>query len=308
MPHWKMAFDDWLRNHNGVIGGNELLGLGCSRSTLQRMVARDELVRMQFGVYRGRQWPDDELQRLTAICVAHPEAVVGFTTAARLWGFRRVEDQRIHVLVPHGASPQLSGVVVHRCRRIDPVDIVRRPDGIRVTSPPRTLFDGAFYLGLDAARSVLEQMLREKTCTLETVIDTFVRLAHPHRLGTRTMVEVIASRPKWRTALHSDLEKRVLDEIERQRLPSPVAQCRVDLPTGNTIHLDFGWPKWKVGIEVDDPTWHEGTRERHRDAHRDRKATTIGWVVIRISKIDVNGALADAISDVALILARRRAA
>lgn len=307
MPRWKRDFDDWLRKHNGVIGGAELLRLGCSKSTLQRMVAREELIRMQVGAYRGRQFPDDEMQRLTAISVAHPDAVIAFTTAARLWGFRNVEDRDIHVLVPHGASPMIDSATVHRCRQIDAVDIVHRPDGIRITSPPRTLFDSSYYLGEHSARSVLEQILRDRICTLGTVIDTFIRLAHPHRLGTRTMADVIASRPRWQKALHSDLEQRVLAEIERQLLPAPTTQCRIDLPTGRSIHLDFGWPASKVGLEVDDPTWHDGSRERHRDAHRDRKATTIGWAIVRISKIDVNGALADAIQDVALILAARRA-
>lgn len=198
MPAWNNSLDDWLRTHHGVIGATQLMRFGCSKSTMQRMVAREDLLRMQLGVYRGRQWPDDELQRLTAICVRNPAAVVGFTTAARLWSFRNVADRDIHVLVPHGASPALTGAVVHRCRRIDAVDIVHRPDGIRLTSPPRTLFDSAFYLGVDSARSVLEQMLHERTCTIGTVIDTFVRLGHPHRLGTRTMADVIASRPRWR--------------------------------------------------------------------------------------------------------------
>lgn len=282
--------------------------LGCSRRTMQRMVSRGELVRVYVGVYRARHAADTELARLVAICLAHPYAVVSFTTAARLWGFRRVEDQRIHVLVPHATSPLLPGVVVHRCRRIDTVDIVVRPDGIRLTSPPRTLFDAAYYLGLDAGRSVLEQILHERLCSLDTVIDTYVRLTHPHRLGARTLAEIIASRPRWRKALHSDLEMRVLNEIDRQRLPRPVSQCPVHLPTGRTIHLDFGWPEWKVGLEVDDPAWHEGVRERHRDAHRDRKATTVGWTIVRISKIDVNGALADAIRDVATILSGRHVA
>ncbi len=258
MPNWKKAFDDWLRSHNGVICGTKLMSLGCSKSTLKRMVARDELVRMQLGVYRGRQWPDDELQKLTAICVGNPDAVVGFTTAARIWGFRRVEDRRIHVLVPRGSSPNLPGAVVHRCRRIDPVDIVVRPDGIRLTSPPRTLFDSADMLGFSACRSAMEQLLHDKRCTLGTILDTHIRLAHPNRPGTHTMAEVIASRPKWRAALQSDLELRVLEEIERQRLPSVLTQCPVDLGGGRVIHLDFGWPQWQVGLEVDDPAWHAG--------------------------------------------------
>ena len=43
-------------------------------------------------------------------------------------------------------------VVIHRSHRIDPVDVVDRPDGIRVTSPPRTVFDLAAIARRRAAR------------------------------------------------------------------------------------------------------------------------------------------------------------
>ena len=190
-----------------------------------------------------------------ALCAMGMSIAIGFTTAFKLWGFRGVVDKRIHILTPHAASPEIAGVVVHRCRRIDAVDLVPRPDGIRVTSPQRTLFDSADLLGVRAARSVMEQILHEKLCTLGTINDTSIRLAHPNRPGSRTMAEMIGSRPAWRAALHSALELRVLMEIER-----------------------------------------------HRDMNRDRKAGTVGWLVPRVSKIDVNGGLADAVGDVGLIL------
>jgi hypothetical protein len=242
---------------------------------------------------------------MRAACARNPSAIIGFTTAATLWGLRRVNDLRIHVLVPHGASPELDGIVVHRCRHIDAVDLVERPDGIRVTSPPRTLFDSADMLGLSAARSVMEQIMHEGMGTLGTIVDTYHRLAHPLRPGSRTMADVIASRPRWRTALHSHLEQRVLEECERQGIPVAISQCPVEIPGERTIHLDFGWPEWKVGLEVDDPAWHMGFEERHRDTRRDRKAGTVGWYVPRVSKIDVDDDLADAIGDVKTILHRR---
>ncbi len=262
---------------------------------------------LQHGVYGSRQWPDSRERQLVALCSMGMSIAIGLTTAGTLWGFRAIKDKRIHLLTPHAVSPEVVGVVVHRCRRIDPVDLVERPDGIRMTSPPRTLFDSADLLGVRAARSVMEQILHEKLCTLGIINDTFIRLAHPNRPGTRTMAEVLASRPAWRTALHSDLEVRVLEEVERQHLPAPTTQCPIALPTGRTIHLDFGWPQWKVGLEVDDPTWHDGFEERHRDMHRDRKAGTLGWLVPRVSKIDVGGNLADAIDDVGQILRQRGA-
>lgn len=305
MPTWQSALDAWLRTHHGVVSSPQLQLLGCSPRTIRRMVARDQLAIVQRGVYVSRQWPAGRDQQLAAACARNASALIGFTTAAKLWGLRRVTDNRIHVLVPHGASPDLAGIIIHRCRRIDEVDIVRRDDGIRLTSPPRTLFDSADMLGVSASRSAMEQLLHEKRCTLGTILDTFLRLAHPNRPGSTTMAEVIASRPTWRQALQSDLELRVLEEIERQRLPAVETQCPVVLGDGRVIHLDFGWPQWRVGLEVDDPAWHAGVEERHRDANRDRKAAAIGWSIPRVSKIDVQGDLADAIRDVSMILSQR---
>ena len=75
--------------------------------------------------------------------------------------------------------PEMEGVVVHRCRRIDPVDVVERPDGIRLTSPPRTLFDSADMIGSESTASVLEQLLNEQRVTFGTISDTVQRLLSP---------------------------------------------------------------------------------------------------------------------------------
>jgi very-short-patch-repair endonuclease len=96
-------------------------------------------------------------------------------------------------------------------------------------------------------------------------------------------------------------------EIERQGLPLPVTQCPVELPDGSIIHVDFGWPEWKVGLEVDDPAWHSGALESQRDARRDRKATMQGWAVPRVSRLDVEQGIRDAVADVRVIIDRRRA-
>jgi hypothetical protein len=308
MPSWRTALDEWFRTHHGVIGAPRMKRLGCSPRTISRMVERGELITLLPGVFVSAQWPIGREQLMVAVCERIQFAVIGFPTAGREWRHRGVSDPLVHALVPHGSSPQMVGVVVHRCRRIDPVDIVERPDGIRLTSPPRTLFDSADMLGLSSARSVLEQMLHDKVCTIETVIDTYVRLGHVNRPGTRTMRLVLASRPAWRSALHSGLEMTVLEAIERAELPPAVVQCPLELEPGRVIHFDFGWPAFKVGLEIDDPAWHEGVEDRHRDIRRDRKAATLGWHVLRASKIDVNGALDDALADVAAVLSRRRRA
>lgn len=308
MPTWSASLDQWFSTHHGVINLATLLDLGVAPRTVDRMVARSELITMMPGVFRTRRMPTTREQMMVAVCLRNPFAMIGFTTAGQLWHVRKMKDPRIHALLPHGCSPELPGIVVHRCRRIDPVDIVERPDGIRLTSPPRTLFDSADMLGVAAARSALEQVLQEKVCTFGTIVDTYVRLGRPHRPGTATMRAVLASRPAWRAALHSDLESRILDEIERQGLPTPVTQCPVVGSDGHLLHIDFGWPEWKVGLEVDHPAWHDGVEERRRDARRDRKTAAAGWYTARVPEIDVRFGLVEAVRDVADVIDHRRLA
>jgi very-short-patch-repair endonuclease len=297
----------WLSTHWGIISATTLVELGCGERNIGRMVQRHELVGVLPGVYRSVQWPAGREQILGAICARNASAVIGFTTAGQLWSLRKMHDARIHVLIHHGHSPEMDGIVVHRCRRVDAVDIVQRNDGIRLTSPPRTLFDAADMIGASATASVLEQLLHEQRCTLGTVTDTLARLYHPRRPGSTTMLAVLRSRPAWRSALQSGLEAQVLEEIANQGLPTPTTQFRMSLPGGPAIAIDFAWPDLRVALEVDHPAWHAGGEESHRDKRRDRKLTSIGWSALRLTDTDVAAGLVEAIADVGVVLRTRAA-
>ncbi len=304
---WKPAVDAWFAAHHGAITTQTMRNLGASASTIARMAQRGDLARIAGGVYRHPATPLTDLPLMSAACQRFADVMVGFTSACSEWGLRGIPDCGVRMLAPHGVTPEIEGVIVHRSRRIDPVDRVERVDGIRLTSPPRSLCDAADLLGIAACSSALEQLIGNY-CTLATVVDTFVRLAHPQRPGTRTMQAVLRSRQAWRSALQSDLERRVLDEIRRQHLPMPVPQFRLRLPDGADIHLDFAWPEARVAVEVDHPAWHAGATQSHRDKHRDRKAATVGWLTARVTDLDVRSGLPEAIADLAAILALRSAA
>lgn len=305
MSDWLRPVNRWFAEHHGVAAHAQLVQLGMPPSTITGHARSGRLERVLPGVYRSPHWPSTREQMLAAACAANASVVVGFTSAAKLWRFRDVRDNGTHLLVPHGNAPRIEGFATHRCRRIDPVDIVCRPDGIRLTSPVRTLFDSADMLGFHATRSILEQILHEELATFGTVADTLTRLFHPHRPGSRILQEVVGSRPPWQRALHSSLEERVLAEIERQRLPPPVPQHPIEIAPGEVIHVDFGWPSFKVGLEVDDPAWHAGVVERQRDSRRDRRAAVMGWIVVRVSRLDIDTGLRSAIGEAGHILRSR---
>ncbi len=304
----------WLAAHLGVVPLERLLAFGFSRSTVYRMVDRGELEILLPGVFKGSQWPTGREQWMVAACMRNDGVAISFMTAAQLWRFRHLpKDALVHLLVPHNCSTLLrgdfDGYVIHRSRRIDPVDLVHRTDGIRLTSPTRTALDIADVVLDSVAGSILEQLINDGRGTLATHASTLARLGHPRRPGTKTMSRVIASRPNWRAAMQSDLEVKVLAEIARQGLPAPELQFPLTLPDGRRIRLDFAWPEFREALEVDHPFWHAGDVESHSDKHRDRKSAMIGWHTNRITDFDVRGGLCEAVADVGCILgiAKRRA-
>jgi hypothetical protein len=296
----------WLADHNGVVAMSKLVEIGYSEHAVYRMVRRGELVRMQPGVYLSAHYPRGALQEMTAVSMRNEEFAIGYLTAAREWGFRSLpKDLLIYVLVPNECNAKLNGVVVRRCNQIDAVDHVLRADGVRLTSPPRTLFDIADAVGDWVTTSIMEQLLSERKVTFVTHAATFARLAHPQRPGTATMARVISARPKWSKAVQSELELIVLKEIRRQRLPEPVVQHVVTLTNGRTVRFDFAWPAQLASLEVDHPFWHDGEGPSNADAERDRHAAVDGWLTVRLKRLSVERGLSAAISEFGDILRTR---
>jgi hypothetical protein len=191
------ALDAWLADHHGVITRSHLLQLGFTVDGARHLLDTRRLVPMARGAYRSPAHRTCRAQILTYVCLMHPDAAIGFTTAGQEWGLRGMSDPQIHVLVPHAMSPELPDVTVHRCRRIDPVDVtLPRPDGVRLTSPPRTLLDAAAIIGPDATESAIEQVLLERRCTFGLLMRTAERLYHPLRPGAPVFQQVLMSRPQ----------------------------------------------------------------------------------------------------------------
>ncbi len=298
------GYDRWMVEHHGVISRRVLMTtMGLTSRQVVRLVSTERLVPMLPGVFRSPAHPDDRLRLMVAACLYHPDVAVGFTTAGQEWRFRAMTDPRVHLLVPHGVNIEVPGAVVHRCRRIDPVDIaLPRADGVRLTSPPRTLFDAAGIIGIARTASAIEQALAENRCTLATLLATDRRLNHPRRPGSSVFRRVLLSRPAWRGTARSDLEMVVLAAIRDHGLPTPMVNMRYVLHTGEVIYIDLAWPELKVAAEVDHPFWHDGAAESARDKRRDRKLAADGWLTPRLPEVDIDHNLPELMDDLLRIL------
>jgi very-short-patch-repair endonuclease len=282
------ALARWFHDHYGVVDTATLNDLEVSRHDRGRLVAADVLRPLHQGVYHFTAVPLTLEGKALGACMANARAVICSATAGRLWTLRGIRDTRLHVAVPLGANPFATGAVVHRTGMMPPEDIVVRPDGIRVTSPPRTLFDLAASLDEAQLESAIEQVLDRECCTIPTLHAVGRRMGSPGRAGSGRFAAVLASRPAYLKPAQSDLEVRLYDSLRQAGLAGLVRQHRLRLPSGVIVKLDIANVEARWGVEIDHVTWHGGRADAQRDKARDRACRRLGWQVERVTDAEID--------------------
>jgi very-short-patch-repair endonuclease len=286
----------------------ELLGLGLTEGQIDSLLRAHILIPYVRRVYRLAGAPQSADQAMALACAIAPDVVVSFDSAARLWGMRRVgSDGRLHVTIAGRAHRSIPDAVVHRSHRIDPVDIVDGGDGIRITSPPRTLFDLSAKLSDERIHSIVEQLLHSDACTMATLLETGGRLGERGRPGSARFARVLSERPSGLKAVASDLELRLERALLAAGLPRPERQAEVRLRNGQLVHPDFLWRPEAEALEVDHATFHGGKLDQYYDKWRDRQLRLVGIRVTRVTDQDIAQRLGGVVADVTAILAASRA-
>ena len=104
-------------------------------------------LRIRRGLYRLRHYPASPREDLLAAWLAAgaQSAVISHESALELFDLSDVVPDAVHITVPRAKRyrPSMAGVQVHTTtRELRPSDVVVR-DGMRVTSPVRSIFDAA---------------------------------------------------------------------------------------------------------------------------------------------------------------------
>jgi very-short-patch-repair endonuclease len=294
---------DWLAGHHGVAAIADLDRLGVTPKQRRLALRSGQLKTDVYGVYRLAGAPRTAEQAAALACAAGPDVVVSHVSAGRRWGFRRLgPDARLHVVIAGQNHRRLPDVVIHRSHRLEPVDVVEGPDGIRFTSPPRSVFDLASVVSDEQLESIIEQVLHDGLVTIPTLFATARRLRQRGRNGSARFGRVIESRPAWLRPVDSDLELRVERAVIEAGLPRPLRQHPVWLPSGEMFRLDFYWPDEREALEVDHVTWHGGKLDLTADKRRDRLMRRLGIHTTRVTDEDVRHHLPVVVSDLRAIL------
>jgi hypothetical protein len=305
VPTFTVRLAHWVRDHHGVVASDELARLGITDGQRRLLVESGVLTVVHEGVYQCAATPDSFESRCAALCAADASLVIACMSAGRLWGLRRCADAPdVHVMTARLTKPVLHGALVHRTSSLPPMDVVVWPDGIRVTSPPRTVFDLARHLGDLDLESVIEQVLDRRHCTVPTLYAVGRRLCRRGRPGSDRFARVMSSRPAWRRPADSHPEVVLRGALASAGLRGLVTQPAVKLPDGSVIHPDLGIPGDGFYIEIDDAAWHAGRLDAAYDRRRDRLVRLTGATVERVDTSDVTGRLAATVSE---LLAAHRA-
>jgi predicted transcriptional regulator of viral defense system len=145
----RQALFDVASEQYGYFTADQAAGCGYAPDMLTYHVGRGTFQRVHRGIYRFRDYPSSPREHVAAswLAIGKEVAVVSHETALDLWGLSDIIPAAVHLTVPRSerslANRSLPGVIVHTTTRAWGDGEVRRHEGIRITSPERTILDAA---------------------------------------------------------------------------------------------------------------------------------------------------------------------
>jgi putative AbiEi antitoxin of type IV toxin-antitoxin system/transcriptional regulator with AbiEi antitoxin domain of type IV toxin-antitoxin system/uncharacterized protein DUF559 len=283
------------RRQRGYLTRQQLLDLGLGSEAIRYRVKAGRLIAVHTGVYAVGHVPISPPDRAyAAVLACGPDAVLSHGSAASLWGVDKRWRTPFEVTVP--SARRRSGIRIHRnsLHRRD----IRRHDGIRVTSPARTVLD-------------ISPRLRDKALVRAVNDLRIARYLQPQdlqELVDRTPTHQGAPRirnlidPK-RSPTRSELEDAFQDLTTRFGLPPALINARVA-----GYEVDVLFPEEKVIVELDGYEFHATREAFETDRERDATMLEHGHQTVRITWDRMTNRREREAARLNRILAARRAA
>lgn len=243
-------------------------------STVERMAARGEIVRVLPGVWTIPERCSDLTVRAAAVVAWRPDAVITGLAAARLHWWPGPYSGPIEVFTPH-SEPEYPGVRCHRGRPDSEwwVEV----DGTSVATPALT----AVWLAASDDGAAIDAGLRLGCFRLRDL--EFALAALGRRAGNRRRREVLRDS---RDLPWSPLERRAHRILRAHDVRGWVANRRVAI-AGRTYYIDIAFPAERLAVEVDGREYHSTAAAFQSDRNRHNALTLAGWTVLHVTAADL---------------------
>jgi very-short-patch-repair endonuclease len=299
-PSVERAIERLSRAQNGAVTRRQLSDLGLSPGAIRARIARRRLIRLWEGVYATADPSLLPLVRLSAALLSlAPGAVLSHRSAAALWGFGNPDPrQTVDVTVPRHGPRRRDAVQIHRTEYLDRRDVCRRSN-LALTCPARTLIDFA----VDAAGTELTHAFGEARAKRRVndreLHAALSRLPSNHRGAAIVRSLILDEGGTYDRSVAEQLMRR---HLRSAALPQPVANVML-----HGYLVDFLWPDVKVIVEVDGYATHGNRRAFENDRRRDQVHAAAGYVVVRITWVQLQREALAVVAVIAQAIARRAA-
>jgi predicted transcriptional regulator of viral defense system len=271
------AVADLATEEKGILALGELRACGLTRHEVAHRVQHGWLHVVHRGVFAvGHAELIPEQVWLAAVKACGPTAALSHYSAAAHRGYVEWDGRRPEVTVTTLSLPRHAGIRAHQSRCLDRIDVMIR-DGIRVTSPARTLLDVASQLPLRGLRRAVREAMAQEDVGIRQLVDVLARTG-PRR-GSRNLAQVIAD---GYTPTRSVLEDIVLDLIVAGGFERPDV-CKPLVIEGRRVVPDFRWPQERLIVEADGAKWHGHKLAREDDRERQTFLEAHGERVVRVT-------------------------
>ena len=257
------------RQH-GAVTTAQLASAGLSRDAIAHRVRVGWLRRLHRGVYLVGPLTGPFTREMAALLACGFErSALSHATAGARWGLLPERPATtVHVSVDRNLRHH-DGVRVHRVA-LEPDDVTRR-DGLRLTSPARTLLDVAALL---PERELMRAVEQAQILRLISRAELLTLLAGRRSAALRRAIESETEPALTR----SEAESRLLELVRKARLPSPRTNVKV-----GAYEVDALWPDRRLIVEVDGFAFHSTRAAFERDRLRDANLHAAGHRVMRVT-------------------------
>lgn len=267
---------------HGVFARRQLLAKGVGPKVIERYLLDRRIEAVYRGVYAfARQLLSREGRWMAAVLAAGPGAVLSHGSAAALWRVLRPTAGPIHVTCPRKLRSRPS--LFPHCLPFSPDEITVH-DGIRVTTPSRTLFDIAHHLRSHELSRAMREMDYRRLAGGPGLPELVER--YPGRSGIRSVKRLLSE--GWSASpTRSELELRFTSFIDANDVPRPERNALVEL-SGRRIEVDFLWREARVVVELDGYAVHSTRYAFEDDRERDRLLQLADFQVIRVTWLQLH--------------------
>lgn len=273
---------------HGLAHQIQLRQLGFNESAIRHRVEHGRWVRRTPSILQLAGSPETVQQRLMLAALdVGLDSALSFDTAAARWGIPGFSLEPVHVTGDRQRGRRDNHLAkVHQPRLLLPEHVLVL-DGIRTTSPTRTLFDLAGVLHPGRLERALDTALASGLTTIPLLRKMLKQLARKGRPGIRIMRELLEARPLGYRPPESGLESR----FQRLARQAGIWTFERQVDVGDEYdwigRVDFIERSKRVIVEVQSARFHGSVSDQRRDAKRRALLRAAGWKVIEVREHDL---------------------